>query len=95
MSRDTTAAAGEIPCAPLSNKITYQLDQFRKGGRGWYADASDLQWPPGMWPNRFKVAGLGNGQDFILMGEHGDKSEVQLKVYCQEFGCITIEVWND
>lgn len=81
----------ETPCAPLANDITYQLNQFRAAGNSVFtAEASDLGWPPGMWPRRFKVNGLGNGQYFVKMTERDG-----VKIYCQEFGCTFIKVWND
>lgn len=83
---------GEEPCAPLANDIVYDVKQFRVG-RGQFifsAEASDLGWPPGMWPNQFKVNGLGNGQFFVKMMQRES-----VIVYMQELGCVQIEVWND
>ncbi|MCK5495391.1 MAG: hypothetical protein KAI41_08800 [Hyphomicrobiaceae bacterium] len=56
----------------------------------WFAEASELRFPPGFWPRRISTP-LGNGQPFILRRVDDDGTHH----YAQIFGCITLTVWND
>jgi hypothetical protein len=55
----------------------------------WGADASDLRWPPGHFPQTLETD-LGNGLELFLVELDEDRA-----VYHQRFGCITLTVWND
>jgi hypothetical protein len=52
-------------------------------------EASSLGWPPGEFPNLIETD-LGNGERMVLTGLTG-----QAATYHQQFGCITLSVWND
>lgn len=55
------------------------------------AEASELRFPPGIWPNLFTVVPVfGNGLPFLRIGGTRDYSE-----YRQNLGCVTITVFND
>lgn len=70
-------------------KITSQLAQELEVHQ-WYADASTLQLPPGQWPAQFETD-LGNGQPFVFRHVDGNGTHV----YSQQFGCLTLKVFND
>jgi len=56
----------------------------------WFAEASTLEFPPGLWPKRIETK-LGNGQPFLLRRVDEDGT----RHYNQVFGCISLTVWND
>jgi predicted metalloenzyme YecM len=53
------------------------------------AEASQLGWPPGEFPNLLETD-LGNGRRMVLTS-----LTEQVATYHQQFGCITLSVWND
>lgn len=53
-------------------------------------DASQLGLPPGRWPANIEVTGLGNGRPFQMTDINEAKA-----TYVQEFGCLTIMIFND
>jgi hypothetical protein len=55
----------------------------------FYADASDLGWPPGHWPNSVPTD-MGNGQPFLLWSRIADYA-----LYRQGNGVLVLRVWND
>jgi hypothetical protein len=70
---------------------TYNANDFDEFENGRLStDASVLGLPPGMWPNSFTVANLGNGRPFLLT-YHGDGGAD----YRQELGCLRITIFND
>ena len=60
------------------------------GAHQWFAEASELRFPPGFFPTRIGTP-LGNGQDFVLTRVDADRTHY----YGQIFGCIRLTVWND
>lgn len=55
----------------------------------FYADASELGWPPGHFPERLSTT-LGNAQDFIRVDLNSERA-----LYDQLWGCISLVVYND
>jgi hypothetical protein len=53
------------------------------------AEASDLRWPPGFFPHQASTD-LGNGQPLLLSLIEEDSA-----VYRQQYGCISVRVFND
>jgi hypothetical protein len=69
----------------------FRANQFLQTGPLTFAsDASDLRLPPGTWPRSITVLGLGNERIFNMT--EIDESRAK---YAQEFGCLTITIWND
>lgn len=65
--------------------------------RCFQTDASDLGLRPGEWPLVLEVStDIGNGRSFIepaiIRNPDGDVAYV---VYRQQFGCISLKIWND
>lgn len=59
------------------------------------AFASDLGWKPGVWPAEFEVTGFGNKLSFYpIQVTNLDQSD-GFVLYMQEFGAITIKIYND
>jgi len=56
----------------------------------WFAEASELRFPPGFWPREIETT-LGNGHPFVIGGE----GEGGTRYYYQRIGCISLTVWND
>ena len=70
-----------------------QIDRVRiheSATHEFAAEASDLGWAPGQWPQTVTVPGIGNGQPF-----NRSKLDETGAVYTQQFGCVTLRVWND
>ncbi len=64
-------------------------------GHTFTADASDLGWAPGQWPE-FARTRLGNGQPFVRGAVTVDLYKHILSVkYVQQCGCLTLTVFND
>jgi hypothetical protein len=76
----------------MKNTIpTYNASDFDEFENGRLStEASALGLPPGMWPNAFEVANLGNGRPFLVT-YHGDGGAD----YLQEFGSLRITIFND
>lgn len=55
----------------------------------FYADASDLGWAPGYFPEQVDTD-LGNGLPFVKTDQDEDRIR-----YSQANGCITLVVFND
>jgi hypothetical protein len=74
----------------LTMRITNQNAQEFEVHK-WYADASELQLPPGgRYPARFETS-LGNGQPFEFHHFDGNGTAV----YMQGNGCLTFNIFND
>ena len=54
------------------------------------AEAAELSWAPGDYPATIST-NLGNGEDLILT----EVSPLGDRKYTQQFGCVTLEVFND
>lgn len=57
----------------------------------FHAEASDLRLPPGAWP-RLLDTKLGNGRPFVKQQVYSEDGSV---MYRQEFGSLTLIVFND
>jgi hypothetical protein len=65
-------------------------DQVREHApHQFVACASDLGWPPGMWPASVGTD-IGNGHPFVL-----HSTQESHATYVQNFGCVTLDVLND
>ena len=53
-------------------------------------DASELGFPPGNFPNQLEAVDIGNRLPFVLTTVNEDFAS-----YKQEFGCVTLTVYND
>ena len=62
---------------------------------GFTTEASDLGLPPGRWPKSM-LTDMGNTQPLYLTGfGRDDEGEIVYANYRQEFGIITLRVYND
>ncbi|MES2155405.1 MAG: hypothetical protein V4510_09755 [bacterium] len=70
-----------------------QLQEMRDGLPGGYsAEAAELGFAPGVWPERFEVAGLGTFVRGEAHGEHGDLHWVAYEV---PNTLLRVRVYND
>lgn len=70
-----------IDVSALTSKENYE----------YFADASDLGWPPGHFPPTVSVpASFGNGMPLVLKIRTEGKM-----IYMQEVGVLTLHVFND
>ena len=69
----------------------FKAEQFQSCGLHRFdAEASSLGLPPGRVPSSIEVDQLGNGRPFLLA-----KMDEEAFVFEQEFGCVTITIYND
>lgn len=79
------------------NDVTEGGDTVRglKSGHEFIAEASELGWPPGKWPES-AATNLGNTMPFRLTRlEKTPDGEVMYAKYFQTLGCIRLTVFND
>jgi hypothetical protein len=77
----------------MITKIT--RDQVREFDTHKYiADASDLGWSPGEWPE-WVPTDIGNGKPFLAFSWEYRDGDVEWVTYRQALGCISLNVHND
>lgn len=76
---------------------TVYADQLlERGPHQFSADASDLNLWPGEWPKTLTLVGAGNGLPLQpVRAERNTLGEIMAVIYMQEYGCVTLKVYND
>ncbi len=69
----------------IDNGTVTETEHFK-----FVTDASDLGWRPGQSIPLELSTELGNGQPLILMSSNGCRAD-----YHQQFGCVSLVVFND
>lgn len=60
----------------------------------YVVEASSLEWAPGFWPQTIETD-YGNGKPFRLAKVLQSDGDFLGALYMQQFGCLTLTVFND